>query len=357
LASGTESSESATAGSPPSVEEIRAAALAALAGADSDAVLDEWRVTYLGRKSDLTNVLRSISSLPDEDRKTVGASANQLRGALEEAFDEKTQALRAGPGAIADALDVTLPGRRRSGGALHPTTQTIREITNAFGAMGFQIAEGPEVEWEKYNFDALNIPADHPARDQWDTFWLQEPGSEERSDMLLRTHTSPMQARIMEKTDPPVRVVIPGRCFRYEATDATHEWHFFQIEGLAVDKGITFADMKGTLFEFARRLFGPDRKVRFRVDFFPFVEPGAEMAIDCFKCNGKGCSLCKGTGWIEIMGAGMVHPSVLRNVGYDPEVYSGFAFGMGVERIAMLRHGIDDVRQFAAGDLRFLSQF
>jgi len=357
LASGTESSEAATAGSPPSVEEIRATALAALTGADSEMLLDKWRVAYLGRKSDLTNVLRSISSLPAEDRKTVGASANQLRSALEEALAEKAQEFKAGPGAIADALDVTLPGRRRRSGGLHPTTRTIREITDAFGAMGFQITEGPEIEWERYNFDALNIPADHPARDQWDTFWLDSPDGEGRSDMLLRTHTSPMQARLMEQTDPPIRVVIPGRCFRYEATDATHEWHFFQVEGLAVDKGITFADMKGTLFEFARRIFGPDRKVRFRVDFFPFVEPGAEMAIDCFKCNGQGCSLCKRTGWIEIMGAGMVHPAVLRNVGYDPEVYTGFAFGMGVERIAMLRHGIDDIRQFALGDLRFLSQF
>lgn len=357
MSSGTESSGADTANSPLSVEEIKVAALAALTVAGSEAVLDEWRVSYLGRKSDLTNVLRSISSLPADDRKAVGASANLLRASLEEALAEKTQELRGAAGSVADALDVTLPGRRRRRGGLHPTTQTIRELTDAFGAMGFQVAEGPEVEWERYNFDALNIPAEHPARDSWDTFWLESPDGEGRSDMLLRTHTSPMQARIMEKADPPIRVVIPGRCFRYEATDATHEWHFFQLEGLAVDKGITFADMKGTLFEFARRIFGPDRKVRFRVDFFPFVEPGAEMAIDCFKCNGQGCSLCKGTGWIEIMGAGMVHPSVLRNVGYDPEVYTGFAFGMGVERIAMLRHGIDDVRQFAAGDLRFLSQF
>jgi phenylalanyl-tRNA synthetase alpha chain len=234
----------------------------------------------------------------------------------------------------------------------------VREICAAFVSMGFDVVEGPEVEWEHYNFDALNIPRDHPARDMWDTLWVDwtDPTPKGRR-MLLRTHTSPMQARVMENTRPPVRVVVPGKCFRYEASDATHEWHFHQVEGLAVDDHITFADMKGTLYEFARRMFGVDRKVRFRCDFFPFVEPGAEMAMDCFACHGQGCRICKESGWIEIMGAGMVHPKVLAGVGYDPSVYTGFAFGLGVERIAMLKYGIEDIRHFYANDVRFLRQF
>jgi phenylalanyl-tRNA synthetase alpha chain len=219
------------------------------------------------------------------------------------------------------------------------------------------VAEGPEVEWEHYNFDTLNIPADHPARDMWDTFWIDHRNEKGERHMLLRTHTSPMQIRVMEKTKPPVRVVVPGKCYRYEATDARHESMFYQIEGLAVDEHITFADLKGTLYEFARRMFGEERKVRFRCDYFPFVEPGCEMAIDCFVCGGKGCRLCTGTGWIEILGAGMVHPQVLRNVGYDPEKYTGYAFGLGVERISMLLYGIDDIRLFYNNDLRFLKQF
>ncbi|MCH7740437.1 MAG: phenylalanine--tRNA ligase subunit alpha [Chloroflexi bacterium] len=357
MSSRSEAPSSSDAPSEGLIETLRASALAELGEASDGGELDEWRVRYLGRKGQLTSILRSLASLPVEERRTVGAAANQLRTALEEQLQARTDELRNALSTAAEQLDVTLPGRRGHRGGLHPVTQTIRDITDAFAAMGFQTVEGPEVELERYNFDALNIPADHPARDLWDTMWVESPDGEDRSDMLLRTHTSPMQARVMEKTDPPVRVVVPGRCYRYEATDATHEWCFHQIEGLAVDEGISFADMKGTLYEFARRIFGSERKVRFRVDFFPFVEPGAEMAIDCFKCNGGGCNLCKQTGWIEILGAGMVHPKVLEGVGYDSEKYTGFAFGMGVERIAMLRHGIDDVRLFAAGDLRFLSQF
>ncbi len=302
--------------------------------------------------------MRNLASAPLKDRRSAGAAYNQLRSFLEEQLQARSDELRnaaaAGP---AEQLDVTLPGRRGNRGGLHPVTQTIRDITDAFAAMGFQTVEGPDVEWEQYNFDALNIPPGHPARDMQDTFWVDAPESDANGSMLLKTQTSPMQIRTMEETEPPIRMVSPGRCFRYDATDATHEWQFFQIEVLAVDEGISFADMKGTLYEFARRIFGPDRKVRFRVDFFPFVEPGAEMAVDCFKCNGRGCRLCQQSGWIEIMGAGMVHPKVLEGVGYDSEKYTGFAAGMGVERIAMLRHGIDDVRHFAAGDLRFLSQF
>jgi phenylalanyl-tRNA synthetase alpha chain len=222
--------------------------------------------------------------------------------------------------------------------------------------MGFQAVEGPEVEWDYYNFEALRIPEHHPARDMWDTMWIdyQRDG---RMPMLLRTHTSPNQVRVMERQQPPIRVVVPGKCYRYEATDATHEWMLTQVEGLAVDEGISMADLKGTLYEFAKQLFGQERRVRFRCDYFPFVEPGADMSIDCFVCNGEGCSTCKGAGWIEIMGAGMVHPEILANVGYDPERYTGFAFGIGVERVAMLRHGIDDIRHFYQNDLRFLEQF
>ena len=223
--------------------------------------------------------------------------------------------------------------------------------------MGFQVVEGPEVEWDYYNFEALNIPQGHPAREMWDTLWINYRTEEGQQPMLLRTHTSPMQIRVMEKTRPPVRVVVPGKVYRYEATDATHESMFYQVEGLAVDAGITFADLKGTLFEFARLLFGADRKVRFRCDYFPFVEPGVEVAIDCFICAGRGCRVCSNSGWIEIMGAGMVHPKVLERINYDPDVYTGFAFGLGVERISMLKSGIDDIRLFYSNDLRFLKQF
>ena len=223
----------------------------------------------------------------------------------------------------------------------------------------FGVVEGPEVEWDHYNFEMLNIPKGHPARDMWNTLWIDYEDPAGEAAMLLRTHTSPMQARVMENREPPIRVVVPGKCYRYEATDATHEWHFYQVEGLAVGEGITFADLKGTLYEFARLLFGTERKVRFRVDYFPFVEPGAEMAIDCFVCKGEGtgCRVCKGTGWIEILGAGMVNPKVLEGVGYDPARYTGFAFGMGPERIAMLKYGIEDIRLFYSNDLRFLRQF
>ena len=225
------------------------------------------------------------------------------------------------------------------------------------GSMGFQIVEGPEVEWDYYNFQALNMPPGHPARDMFATLWLDVPPKDKLGTMLLRTHTSPVQMRSMEKLEPPIRIIAPGRVYRYEATDVTHEWMFHQVEGLAVDKNITMADLKGTLFEFARRLFGKDRKFRFRCDYFPFVEPGGELAIDCFVCKGSGCRVCGNSGWIEILGCGMVHPEVLRHVNIDPDVYSGFAFGMGVERIPILRYGVEDIRLFYANDFRFLAQF
>ena len=345
---------------PARVEDVRAEALAALARVESPTDLETWRVAYLGRRGRLTQLLRSVGSLPPEQRRDAGAAANRVKAALESALAEREQELRAASDQSAqadDAIDVTLPGWPAPEGGLHPTTLIVREICEAFVSMGFQVVEGPEVEWDHYNFEMLNIPKDHPARDMWNTLWLDYQDESGQSPMLLRTHTSPMQARIMEGQEPPVRVVVPGKCYRYEATDATHEWHFFQIEGLAVDRGITFADLKGTLYEFARIVFGEERRVRFRCDYFPFVEPGVDMSIDCFSCSGDGCRICGETGWIEIMGAGMVHPKVLAGVGYDPNVYTGFAFGMGPERIAMLKYGIDDIRLFYANDLRFLRQF
>ena len=324
-----------------SVEQLREAAVSALNSADSSDQIESWRVDFLGRKGRLTALLRGLGSLEIEERKVVGAAANLLRADLDSLYEKRERQARSSD-TPAGSLDVTLPGRKPALGGLHPSTQMIREITQAFNEMGFQTVEGPEVELEKYNFDMLNIPAGHPARDQWDTIWVD---SEKYDDVLLRTHTSPMQARVMENNDPPIRVVVPGKCYRYESTDSTHEWHFNQVEGLAVDEGITFADLKGTLYEFARRIFGQSRKVRFRCDYFPFVEPGVDKSIDW---NGR---------WIEILGAGMVHPRVLENSGYDASKYTGFAFGMGPERISMLRNEITDIRHFFSNDLRFLTQF
>lgn len=323
--------------------------------------LEGWRIRHLGKKSALTQILRGLAALPLEERMAMGASANEIKALLERHYGEKKETLRQEAyqdlerTLTVEKIDVTLPGRTVPLGRLHPITQIVREICDIFVALGFQVVEGPEVEWDYYNFEALNIPADHPARDMFSTFWVDTKSSER--PMLLRTHTSPMQIRVMEQTRPPVRVVVPGKVYRYEATDATHESMFYQIEGLAVDKNITLADLKGTLFEFAKHLFGEERKVRFRCDYFPFVEPGVEMAIDCFACGGAGCRLCSGTGWIEILGAGMVHPEVLRRVNYDPDVYTGFAFGLGLERILILRYGIDDIRLFYSNDIRFLRQF
>ncbi|MGH2560689.1 MAG: phenylalanine--tRNA ligase subunit alpha, partial [Thermomicrobiales bacterium] len=252
-----------------------------------------------------------------------------------------------------DSVDVTLPGRPVDVGYAHPVSLMIRELSDIFALMGFQTVFGPEVETGRYTFDLLNIPSDHPARDLWDTIHVETDGAE----IVLRPHTSPMQARVMEATEPPVRVVVPGRAFRYEAVDASHEWMFHQLEGLAVDENITLTDLKGVLEEMARQLFGPERRVRFRCDFFPFVEPGVDFAVDCAICAGGGCRVCKQTGWLEMGGAGMVHPNVLRGAGYDPEKYTGFAFGLGIERIIMMKYGVNDLRAFAANDLRFLAQF
>lgn len=341
------------------VEEVASKAFGELDKVASAKELEAWRVHYLGRKSTFIQLLRSLSSLPIDERRAVGGRANELKKALETSLAVKKRNLEQGL-AISlqrESLDVTLPGQQVLLGRLHPTIQILDEICNIFSNMGFQVVEGPEVEWEYYNFEALNMPVDHPARDMFATLWVDFETETGDKPMLLRTHTSPVQIRVMEKSRPPIRVIAPGRVFRYEATDTTHEWMFYQVEGLAVDTNITLADLKGTLFEFTRRLFGKDRKCRFRCDYFPFVEPGVEVAIDCLVCRGAGCRLCGNSGWIEILGAGMVHPEVLRRVNIDPEVYSGFAFGMGVERIPILRYGIDDIRLFYSNDLRFLRQF
>ena len=345
-----------------SVDELVRSATAELDILETLESVDQWRVSYLGRRGTLTTVLRSLSSLEVEERRIMGALANQAKNTLEERLEERIRRINEAAlvlSASRDRLDVTLPGRPALEGRLHPTTKIVREICNVFVGMGFGVVEGPEVEWDHYNFEMLNIPKGHPARDMWNTLWVDYEDPAGESAMLLRTHTSPMQARVMEGREPPIRVVVPGKCYRYEATDATHEWHFYQVEGLAVGEGITFADLKGTLYEFARRMFGEERKIRFRCDYFPFVEPGVDMSIDCFACQGEGdgCRICRDSGWIEIMGAGMIHPKVLEGVGYDTEKYTGFAFGMGPERIAMLKYGIDDIRHFYANDLRFLRQF
>jgi phenylalanyl-tRNA synthetase alpha chain len=340
------------------LEKLHIQALNELSGIGDSEKLELWRVRHLGRKSRLTQTLRSLATLPLEERKRVGARANEIKTALELSLTEKKNFLAEALLTFSlqqRKLDVTLPGRPVHTGRLHPVTQTLEEICDIFRNMGFQVVEGPDVEWDYYNFEALNIPQGHPARDMFATLWIDSETS--GNARLLRTHTSPMQIRIMEQRRPPIRVIVPGRAYRYEATDATHESMFYQVEGLAVDKNITLADLKGTLFEFCSCLFGDDRKVRFRCDYFPFVEPGAEVAIQCLACNGAGCRLCGYSGWIEILGAGMAHPEVLKRVDIDPEIYTGFAFGLGVERIPMLLYGIDDIRLFYGNDFRFLKQF
>lgn len=325
--------------------------------ADAEA-LEAWRSSYLGRRGAVTLVLRGLGELPVEERPRIGARANELREELEKALRQRETDLEKVAVAAMEAggLDVTLPGRTGQIGRLHPVTQTMRDILRALAQMGFQVAEGPEVEWDYYNFEALRIPKHHPARDSMDTFWLDFRRDGERT-MLLRTQTSPMQIRFMEKHQPPIRLASPGRVYRYEATDATHEWMITQVEILAVDDGITLRHMKGCLTQLAQSLFGRDRRVRFRCDYFPFVEPGAEVAIECGLCHGSGCRSCGNEGYLEIGGAGMVHREILENVGYDADRYTGFAAGFGVERIAMLRHDIDDIRYFYGNDLRFLRQF
>ena len=330
----------------PQLEELRLNALQELGGITSRKELESWRIHHLGKKSSLTEILRGLAKLPLDERKTAGARANEVKSQLEDNLKRKEQALleaQLTADTKREAIDITLPGRPFPIGHLHPITQTLDEICNIFVSMGFQIVESPDVEWDYYNFEALNIPQEHPARDTMSTSWVDFKTDDGESPMLLRTHTTAVTARVVESMQPPIRVIEPGKVYRYEASDATHVPMFHQIDGFAVDKGISMADLKGTLYEFARRFFGEDRKVRFRCDYFPFVEPGVEMAIECSVCSGKGCRLCGNTGWIEILGAGMTHPQVLQRGGID--------------RLPMLRYGIDDTRLFYSSDLRFLRQF
>ena len=335
--------------------DLRERATAELATIETTAGLEEWRTRYLGReRGELTAILKGLGKLPGEQRRTVGQAANLVKADLEGQLDQRRRTLQALERAEAlerERLDVTLPGLPLPRGHIHPLTSVSRDIVRVMGQMGFQLYDGPEVETDYYNFQALNIPVDHPARDMQDTFWIT-PGQ-----LLLRTQTSPMQVRVMEHTRPPVRAFVLGKVYRNEATDASHEAVFHQFEGMLIDETCTMATLRGVVERFSREMFGPDRKVRFRPSYFPFTEPSAEFDIDCMICKGSGCRVCKYSGWLEMGGSGMVDPRVLRGVGYDPSVYRGFAFGLGIERIAMLRYGIDDIRLFAENDLRFLRQF
>ena len=336
-----------------SVNGIVTRALEAVGAAGSPAELDAVRVKFLGKKGELTAILKGMGSLTPEERRQVGQAANSAREQLEAAVDEKLTQLKnelLDKQLKSEALDVTMPGKAVKMGHRHPLNLVLDDIKEIFLGMGFEVVDGPEVEYDYYNFEALNIPKDHPARDTQDTFYISD-------NVLLRTQTSPVQIRTMEHKKPPIRVIAPGKVYRSDEVDASHSPLFHQIEGLVVDKGITMSDLKGTLSSFARLLYGGETVTRFRPHHFPFTEPSAEMDIMCFNCHGEGCRLCKGEGWIEILGCGMVHPKVLSICGIDPEVYSGFAFGMGLDRITMRRYEIDDLRLLFENDMRFLSQF
>ena len=335
------------------LEAIAKQALEEHKGAQDLKVLDAVRVKYLGKKGELTAILKQMGKLSAEERPVIGQLANQVRADIEQMLEQTKTDLEAKALDIrlaGETLDVTLPGQKKPLGKKHPLTIVLDELKEIVVGMGFEIATGPEVELDYYNFEALNIPKDHPSRDTQDTFYISD-------NVLLRTQTSPMQIRTMEKKKPPIRIIAPGRVYRSDAVDATHSPLFHQVEGLVVDKGITMADLKGTLEVFVKRLYGDSTVVRFRPHHFPFTEPSAELDVQCFHCHGEGCSLCKGEGWIEILGCGMVHPQVLLNCGIDPEEYSGFAFGLGLERMVMMRYGIDDLRLFYDNDVRFLKQF
>lgn len=337
------------------LEEIQATALAELAAVDDEAKLDAWRIAHLGRSSEVMQVFSRLPQFPKEMRPQVGQTANRVKQALEAALAERSQSLKDAAlkhSLQAERLDVTMPGRQPIFGRTHIVSQTLRELIRIMGDMGFQVYRSPEVETDVNNFELLNIPAHHPARDMWDTFHTTQPG------VILRTHTSPGQIRFMKEVAPePVRVIVPGVVYRYEQTNASHESMFNQLEGLAIDKNISLSDLKGTVTDLYKRLFGSSVRTRFRPSYFPFTEPSAESDVECFVCHGKGCAVCKGSGWLEIGGCGMVHPTVLQNGGYDPKIFTGFAFGLGPERIAMLRYGIRDIRYFFANDVRFLEQF
>lgn len=335
------------------LKQIKVSASEMLDRVSSTKELEELRLRFLGKKGELTAVLRGMGSLSPEERPVIGQLANKVREFIETTIEEKSKDLAA----IAreqklreEKLDVTMPGKKPELGKRHPVTKVINEIADIFLGMGYKIAQGPEIEYDYYNFEALNIPKNHPARDTQDTFYFTE-------NILLRSQTSPVQIRVMENEKPPIKIICPGKVYRSDAVDATHSPVFHQIEGLVVDKGVTMGDLKGTLEMFARCLFGENTKIRLRPHHFPFTEPSCEVDVTCWGCGGTGCRTCKGEGWVEILGAGMVHPNVLRNCNIDPDVYSGFAFGMGVERITLARYGINDIRLLFENDIRFLKQF
>ena len=335
------------------LQEITKRAMEQIEAADEMSALNDVRVAILGKKGELTAVLKSMKDVKPEDRPAVGQLVNETRSAIEEKLAEAKERLEGAEMEMrlkSEVIDVTLPAKKAKIGHLHPNTNVLQEVEDIFVGMGYEVVEGPEVEYDYYNFEALNIPANHPAKDEQDTFYINK-------DILLRTQTSPVQVRVMEKGKLPIRMIAPGRVFRSDEVDATHSPSFHQIEGMVIDKNITFADLKGTLQEFVKQLFGADTKVKFRPHHFPFTEPSAEMDVSCFKCGGKGCRFCKGEGWIEILGCGMVHPKVLKMSGIDPNEYQGFAFGLGLERITLLKYEIDDMRMLYENDDRFLKQF
>ena len=335
------------------LESIKAAALGAIEAAQNAQDIDAVRVKYLGKKGELTAILKQMGGLPAEERPKMGQLVNQAKAELEAVLEEKNNDMKAKATEEklrAETIDITMPAKTAKTGKLHPLNTVLNDMIDIFQSMGFDVLDGPEVETDHYNFECLNVPADHPARDMQDTFYLGE-------GLLLRTQTSAAQIRTMETRKPPIRVICPGRVFRADEVDATHSPVFHQIEGLVVDKGVTMCDLKGVLEQFAHEIYGPDTKVKFRPSFFPFTEPSVEVDVSCSECGGKGCRVCKGSGWIEILGAGMVHPNVLRMGGIDPEVYSGFAFGLGIERVVMRRYNIDDMRLLYENDVRFLEQF
>lgn len=335
------------------LNNILNAAKEQLAKAETLAEVNDIRVKFMGKKGEVTQILKGMGKLPPEEKKELGKAANKVRNEIEAFLEEKITQVKAAAKEAqfkAEKIDVTEPGRAVTSGVKHPLTITIEEISKVFMNMGFAITEGPEVETVFNNFDGLNAGPNHPARDMSDTFYITD-------DILLRTQTSTVQVRTLQKQEPPIKVIAPGRCFRCDTPDATHSPMFHQIEGLVVDEGITMADLKGTLDSFAKQIFGSETRTKFRPHHFPFTEPSAEMDVSCFKCGGKGCKVCKGSGWIEILGCGMVHPNVLKVGGIDTEKYTGFAFGMGVERVAMLKYGVDDIRLFYENDMRFINQF
>ena len=335
------------------LEQIREETMQALKNISGLSQLEEFRIRVLGKKGKLTMVLREMGSLPPAERPVIGQLANEIRTSLEKELEEKANALQ--EAALEkrleeETIDITVPGRKPARGNLHPNTRTLNELKDIFLGMGFDVAEGPEVEWDEYNFKALNTPENHPARDVQDTFYISDK-------ILLRTQTSPVQIRTMLSKKPPIKIICPGRVYRSDSVDATHSPIFNQVEGLAVDRDITMGDLKGVLDVFAKQVFGPETRTKFRPHHFPFTEPSAEVDVTCAICHGSGCRVCSHTGWIEILGAGMVHPNVLKYCGIDPDIYSGFAFGMGLDRITNLRYGIDDIRLLFENDIRFLKQF